>query len=95
MISYEPRVERPYKRWKNYGMPGETVFVTTTVLDFVPAFSSKCAKDAMVEELVAQHLASGAILHAYVIMSTHIHFLTKLPIDMDVSQFVKKVKIAS
>jgi REP element-mobilizing transposase RayT len=62
-----------HKHWKNFGQGGETVFVTTTVLDFVHAFKRPEIKEVLAREMFQAHERAGAALHAFVIMPHHIH----------------------
>jgi putative transposase len=84
-----------YKCWQNLGQPGDTVFVTTTVLDFVEAFREPRLAGAVVRELLLAHSRYGAALHAFVVMPEHLHFVTGLPAEMDVSTFVQRFKSLS
>ncbi len=81
-----------YRHFKNVAEGGQLVFVTTTVLDFVPIFRTKELADRMVELLFEVHGHYGAIFHGYSVMPDHIHFVTRLPADKDVSTFVKNLK---
>ncbi len=81
-----------YRHFKNVAEAGQLVFVTTTVLDFVPIFRTKELADRMVELLFEVHRHYGAALHGNVVMPEHLHFVTRLPDDKDVSTFVKNLK---
>ena len=80
------------RHWENRGQPGDTIFVTSTALDFAAVFREECAKDAVVELLFADHRRYGAILHAFAVMRNHVHFLTDLPESHDARWFVQRVK---
>jgi REP element-mobilizing transposase RayT len=84
-----------YRHWRNLGVGGQTVFVTTTILDFVEVFKDKRCAYALVEELFRAHRGADAVLHGFVVMSHHVHFLTRLPMDIDVSTFVRRFKSVS
>jgi putative transposase len=71
------------------------VFATTTALDFAPVFRWDADKQDMVRLLFEDHVRYGAVLHAYVIMANHIHFISRLPEDRDVSWFVQRLKTNS
>jgi putative transposase len=62
------------------------------VLDFVHAFKRAEMKDAMVDFVYAECRRSRTTLHAYVVMSHHIHLLVTLHGDMTVSRFMQKFK---
>lgn len=68
------------------------VFVTTTVLDFVPAFARDELKTLFIHMLVDEHQQTGAALHAFVLMPQHAHFFTTLPTNLTSSAFVKELK---
>lgn len=84
-----------YRHWKNFGDGGSTVFVTTTVLDFVPVFRNTHLSDEMVNVLFEVHSKLGAALHAFVVMPNHIHFMLRLPEGMHISSFVRALKSIS
>ena len=86
---------RRYQHWKNLASGGHTAFVTTTALDFVPVFAGSDAKDRMAHLLITDHERYGAALLAFVIMQNHIHFLTRLPENRDVSWLVQRIKANS
>ncbi len=84
-----------YQHWKNFGRGGDIVFVTTTALDFAHVFESEAAKERMVHMLFGDHELYGATLYAFVVMRNHIHFISRLPRDKDVSWFVQRIKANS
>ena len=84
-----------YQHWKNLGQGGETVFVTTTALDFVHVFARSEAKNRMTHLLLSDHELYGATLYAFVVMQNHIHFLSRLPDNRDVGWFVQRIKANS
>jgi hypothetical protein len=77
-----------YRHWRNWGQAGEAIFVSTTALDFVHVFEAPQSKDLMLRLLVSHHKRYGAALHAFVVMSNHLHFITRLPDGMDATTFV-------
>jgi putative transposase len=81
-----------YRHWKNYAQSGSVAFITTTVLDFVHVFDTPAMRERMVARILSDHAYYGATLHAFVVMSNHIHLLTRLPADHDVSWFVQRLK---
>ncbi len=84
-----------YKHYQNRGQPGERIFVSTTVLDFVEVFKSPKLADLFTEMLFESHQSAGAILHGFVVMSHHVHFLTTLPPNQDAPRFVGALKSQS
>jgi putative transposase len=73
-------------------MAGDQVFVTTTVLDFVHAFDRSDIKDEMVRFTLLHCRRQEAKLHAFVVMSHHVHFLATLRESQAVSPFVSIYK---
>jgi REP element-mobilizing transposase RayT len=71
------------------------VFVTATCLDFCHAFRRAEMRTRMARRLVSDHLHYGAELHAYVVMPHHVHFVTRVPAERDISWFVQRVKTNS
>ncbi|GMV36209.1 MAG: transposase [Fimbriimonadales bacterium] len=69
------------------------MFVTTSALNHASVFGEHALRDTAVECLYAEHVHYRAVLHAFVVMSNHIHFLTTLPVDRDASSFVQRVKV--
>ncbi len=81
-----------YRHYKNFGVGGDTVFVTTTCLDFAHLLKRDEIKDRVVERLWSDHRHYGAVLHAYVVMSNHIHFVSRLPPERTSSWFLQRLK---
>jgi len=46
----------------------------------------------MMESLILDHHNNGVVLHAFVVMRTHIHFVSKLSNRLPVTEFVRRVK---
>ncbi|MCH8275329.1 MAG: transposase [Armatimonadetes bacterium] len=81
-----------FHRYKNFGQSGDVVFITTTILDFVPVFSRPHLADLMTGGLLDDHRHYAATLYAFVVMPHHIHFLVRLPERRDASWFLNRVK---
>ena len=81
-----------YRHFKNYGEPGATVFLTTTVHDFVPVFRVPELAVRMQELLLDSCAHYGATLDAFVIMPEHIHFICRLSEKTSVDLFMRKLK---
>jgi len=88
-------MRQPYKRWRNLGRGGDTCFVTTTVLDFVPVFAHDQFADLAVRILFESCTQVCAALDAFVVMPHHVHFLLRLPPSINVSRFVQRYKSLS
>ncbi|MGV3614375.1 MAG: transposase [Fimbriimonas sp.] len=84
-----------YRHWENRGDGGDTVFVTTTCLDFCHAFRREEMRTRMARRLLDDHVHYGAVLHAYAVMPHHVHFATTLPAERDVSWLVQRIKTNS
>lgn len=52
-------------------------------------------KDRMVKLLYGTHRRYGARLHAYVVMSNHLHIISRMPETMDSSAFLQRLKTKS
>lgn len=83
------------RHWKNYGQPNDTVFLTTTVLDFVHAFKEPPIRDLMTACILGDCQQRQAALHAFVVMTHHVHLLTTLPSDLSASDFARVFKANS
>jgi putative transposase len=80
------------RHYVNPKAPGITVFTTTTVLDFVHAFKRPEMKDLLLESVYRECRLARAKLHAFVIMSHHIHLLLTLHPEMSASSFMQDFK---
>jgi len=67
-----------YKHYRNSNRPGATLFITTTVLDFVDAFRRAEMRHAMAFHLARECKLAGATLFGFVVMPHHIHMVAKL-----------------
>jgi REP element-mobilizing transposase RayT len=80
---------RHYRNPKDLGVP---LFITTTVLDFVHAFYSKEARDAMVFAIARECRILRATLYGYVVMPHHVHLLIRPHPKMNGPQFMQVFK---
>jgi putative transposase len=81
-----------YKHWRNFLSPGTTFFVTTKCLDFAQLFLDTHLRDLVAACLMDDCLRMAAVLHGYVVMPHHVHFLaTALP-EVDPHSFVRRFK---
>jgi putative transposase len=81
-----------YRHYTNSKTPGVSVFITSTILDFVHAFKRPEMKDKMVDFIFAECRRTDTSLHAYVVMSHHLHLLLTLSENMNVSRYMQKFK---
>ena len=71
------------------------VFVTTTVVDWVPVFSSdKCAR-ALVEQLAETVSFYNLSVAVYAVMPSHLHLLARLPNVEKLSRIMQSFKSLS
>lgn len=68
-----------YKHYRNSAQPGATLFITTTVLDFVHAFRREEMRDAMGYHLARDCKLAAVALHGFVVMPHHVHLVLRLP----------------
>jgi len=80
------------RHYRNLAEGGAIVFVTTTVLDFVPVFRDEGIAGQMEALLFEIHAHFGATLDAYVIMPEHLHWVCRLPENLSTAQFVGRLK---
>lgn len=92
LVIYYTTIMVRYRHWQNRGEPGDTVFITTTALDFAPVFRQDDAKDRVVARLFEDHRFYGAVLDAYVVMWNHLHLVSRLPSTQGVAWFVQRLK---
>jgi putative transposase len=70
----------------------QLVFCTTTVLNFVHAFREPWLRGIMTGSLLHDHRHYGVVLHSFVVMSHHMHFVSYLPENRTMSWFMERVK---
>lgn len=81
-----------YKHYKNQGQAGDVVFVTATCLDFAHLFAREELRSAMRASLLSDLARTKTVLHAYVVMTHHIHLVVKAPDALDPQALLKLVK---
>ena len=64
-------------------------FVTSTVVQWIPVFTSAAYCSVITDSLLFCREQKGLLLHAYVIMDTHIHLIVTAP---DVTRFMRDFK---
>ncbi|HSI73432.1 MAG TPA: transposase [Fimbriimonas sp.] len=80
------------KHYENRVQPGQIGFYTSTVLDFVRAFERPEMKEEMVRCLLRDLYESGSLLHAFVVMPHHIHFVARNSEEYDCARLMNKIK---
>src|SRR4051812_29470269 len=88
---YNQRVSR-YRHYHNTPEPGVTLFITTTVLDFVHAFRRPEPRDQMVLFIARECRLARAALYAYAVMPHHIHMVVRLHETMNGPRFMMVFK---
>jgi putative transposase len=83
------------RHWVNRGGPGDCIFATTTVLDFVHAFAREEPRTAMREAIIAECRRSKAVLHAFVVMPHHVHLVARMPADRGPTSFMHRLKLCA
>lgn len=81
-----------YRHYQNRGVGGDTVYFTTTCLDFAHLFRRGEVRSHVAKRLAFHHLQYGVVLHSYVVMVNHMHFISRLPQNATASWFVQRVK---
>lgn len=81
-----------YRHYRNPDECGQTVFITTTVLDFVHAFHRTEPRDAMAFSIARECKLARAALYAYVVMPHHVHLVARMHESMNVRQFMNILK---
>ncbi|MBC8065835.1 MAG: transposase [Chlorobia bacterium] len=87
----DTRDGRPH-RWINSKQAGATAFVTTTCLDFVHTFRREEMRDLAARSIVRDARRYEALLHCYVVMPHHLHFLITCPEEKNISWLVQRMK---
>lgn len=81
-----------YKHYRNNPEAGATLFVTTTVLDFVHAFRRTEMRDAMGYHLARECKLAGVTLYGFVVMPHHIHMVLRLTPTLTGPDFMRAFK---
>jgi len=67
-------------------------FMTFTVVGWIDLFTRRCYRDIVIESLKYCQQEKGLHLHAYVIMSNHIHLAASVDEGRSLSDFVRDCK---
>jgi putative transposase len=84
----------PVIRYKDISGPG-AVFISTTVIDWVPVFSLETAAKAVCGQLDETSKRMDIAIIGYVVMPSHLHFLAGLKDVTLLSNFMKTFKSLS
>jgi putative transposase len=84
-----------YRHWKNHAAGGDCAFVTTKCLDFAHCFQTPLQRDLLASTLLRECMHYGIYLHAYVVMSNHIHLLLQVPEGRTVGWCMSRLKARS
>ena len=83
------------RHWVNRAKAGDSVFLTTTVLDFVHAFAREEPRTAMMDAILLECRRRRVVLHAFVVMPHHIHLVARMPEDLTSTQFMQRLKLSA
>jgi len=67
-------------------------YMTFTVVGWIDVFSRQCYRDIVIESFKYCQKAKGLHLHAYVIMTNHIHLVVSVDEGHSISDFVRDCK---
>jgi putative transposase len=81
-----------YRHYRNSKELGVTLFITTTVLDFVHAFHRSEVRDAMVFAMARECTLARATLYSYAVMPHHLHMVVRMHPKMNGPQFMQTFK---
>jgi len=70
------------------------MFVSTTILGFVPVFEDPRSADTMAAAIIEDCKHENASLHAFVVMPEHIHLLLQVPPNLTGSDLLDRLKSA-
>lgn len=68
------------------------VFVTSTILGWVPVFKDRRVADTMAAAVIDDCQHEGALVHAFVVMPEHIHAIITLPPTLNASEMLNRLK---
>ena len=73
---------------------GDVMFVSTTILGFVPVFKDRIIADTMAAAIIEDCRHEGARVHAFVVMPEHVHLLLQIPEQLTGSSLMDRLKSA-
>jgi REP element-mobilizing transposase RayT len=85
---------RSMARWKNLAESGHTMFVSTTILGFVPVFKIERTADTIAAAILADCKHEEARVDAFVVMPEHVHLLLQIPMGRTGSELMDRLKTA-
>lgn len=77
---------------KNRIAPGDLYFLTMTVVDWVDIFTRPGYKHIIIEALKFCQQQKGLRLHAWVLMSNHLHLIASTAEDKNLSDILRDLK---
>src|SRR5438132_1606291 len=80
------------RHYENRVEPGQLGFFTFTCLDFAHLFKRPELRDEMEISMLEDMVKHGVRLHAFVVMTHHVHLVARMPEGMTGSRFVQIVK---
>lgn len=80
------------RHFVNTKTPGASLFVTLRALDFAHVFARSEVRDAVRDSIYTQCRQTDSILHAYVVMVNHAHFVVRLHPEVTGPSFVHSFK---
>jgi REP-associated tyrosine transposase len=72
--------------------PEGLYFVTLTVVDWIDVFSRQIHRDILVDSLIYSIVHKGLIIHAWVIMSNHVHLIISAQSNYNISDIMRDMK---
>jgi REP element-mobilizing transposase RayT len=75
-------------RYKTY-KDGHTYFITSSAIQWLPLFAMPALADIIINSLIHQHRNGHMIIHAWVLMETHMHLVATSP---DMSAHMRNMK---
>ena len=81
-----------YKHWRNLCRPGDVCFVTTTIEGHVPVLAARQIAECFIGALRFYRQKQRLLLHAYVVMPEHVHFLITLALQNEMDRLMADIK---
>ena len=73
-------------------LPGETYFITTTIVNWIDIFSRRNQKELMVEALAYCQKEKGLEIYAWCLMSNHLHMMCRAQEEELLSDIMRDLK---
>ena len=75
-----------------FGQTGGMYYITSTVVGWVDVFTRKRYRDILLEGLAFSSEHKKVSLHAWVIISNHVHFIASVPDDVSMGDVLRDFK---